>query len=480
MNYKLIIQILGKLFMLEAVFMLPALLVSVIYNGTDKRAFFITIMVLFILGGMMHLVKPEKKKMFAKDGLIIVSLAWIFLSVFGAFPFVISGAIPNFADAFFECVSGFTTTGSTILSEIESLPKGVLFWRSFTHWVGGMGILVFSLLLLPSMSGQTQHLMRAESAGPTISKLVPKIKETSKILYSVYVLLTIVLVMVLLLAGMPLYDALVNALGTAGTGGFSNWNNGIAHYDSIAIDFILSIGMLVFSVSFSIYFMLIKKKFKEVLQSEELRFFFIIVGGATIIIAFNIWDMYGSLLQGFRHALFQVSSIISTSGFATTDFNQWPMLSKSVLLILMLLGGCAGSTAGGMKIIRMLILLKAGKKATKQIIHPRSVLPLQLDGKSVSVNYVMNIAVFLSTYVILMGIVILLISFDNFDFETTFTAALTTISNVGPGFGMVGPMGNFSQFSNFSKVVFSFAMLAGRLEFYPLLALLSKDTWKSN
>lgn len=480
MNFKLVIQILGKLFILEAVLMLPALLVSILYRGTDIKAFLLTIAILLAAGGLMSLVKPDKKKMFARDGMVIVSLAWICLSVFGALPFVFSGAVPSFIDAFFECVSGFTTTGSSILPSVEALPKGLVFWRSFTHWFGGMGILVFSLLLLPSMSGQTQHLMRAESAGPTINKLVPKIKETSRILYSIYIVLTVVCVLALLLAGMPLYDALINAFGTAGTGGFSNWNNSIAHYDSVAVDLILSVGMLVFSVSFSVYFMLIKKKFKEVLKSEELRFFLLMVTGATVIIAFNIWHMYGSLFQAFRHSFFQVSTIVSTSGFATTDFNQWPMLSKVILMVLMFFGGCAGSTAGGLKQIRGLILIKAGKRATKQALHPRSILPLRIDGKSVDTSHVMDIAVFAFSYITIMGIAVFLVSLDNFDFETTFTAVLATVSNIGPGFGMVGPTGNFSQFSDFSKLVLSFCMLAGRLEIYPLLVLFSRNTWKRN
>lgn len=480
MNYKLIIQILGKLFVLEAALMLPALLVSIIYKGNDMKAFLLTIAILFIGGGLMSLVKPEKKKMFARDGLVIVSLAWIFLSVFGALPFVFSGAIPSFIDAFFECVSGFTTTGSSILTEVESLPKGVIFWRSFTHWFGGMGILVFSLLLLPSMSGQTQHLMRAESAGPVINKLVPKIKETSRILYSIYIVLTLACVAALLFTGMPLYDALINAFGTAGTGGFSNWNNSIAHYDNVAVDLILSVGMLVFSVSFSVYFMLLKKKFKEVLKSDELRFFLIMVTGATVIIAFNIRGMYGSLFEAFRYSFFQVATVVSTTGFATTDFNQWPQLSKTILMLLMFVGGCAGSTAGGLKQIRALILLKAGKRATKQAVHPRSILPLRIDGKNVDTSHVMDIGVFASTYLVIMIIAVLLVSFDNFDFETTFTAVLATISNIGPGLGVVGPTGNFSQFSDLSKIVLSFCMLAGRLEFYPLLVLFSRDTWKKN
>ena len=478
MNIKLITQILGKLFVLEAIFMLPAWFVSIIYQGIDRDAFVLTIGLLLIVGSGMSLVKPKKTKMFAKDGMIIVSLAWIFLSVFGALPFVFSGAIPRFIDAFFETVSGFTTTGSSILTEIESLPKGILFWRSFTHWFGGMGVLVFSILLLPSMSGQTQHLMRAESAGPIINKLVPKIKETSKILYTMYIALTAICTIALLLTGMPLYDSLINALGTAGTGGFSNWNNSIAHYNSVAVDVILSIGMLVFSVSFSIYFMLLKRKFKEVWKSEELRFFVIMVTSATVIIAFNIKDMYGSLGQAFRYSFFQVSTIVSTTGYATTDFNQWPMLSKTILLILMFFGGCAGSTAGGLKQIRGLILLKAGRRATKQALHPRSVLPVRVDGKSVESSYVRDIAVFAFIYVAIMGIALLLISFDNFDFETSFTAVLATMSNIGPGLGIVGPTGNFSQFSDFSKLVLSFCMLAGRLEIYPLLVIFQRDTWK--
>ena len=478
MNIKLITHILGKLFLLEAIFMLPALLVTLIYKGTDMMAFLLTIGILLVVGGLMGCIKPKKTKMFARDGMMIVSLAWIFLSVFGALPFVFSGAIPRFIDAFFETVSGFTTTGSSILTEIESLPKGILFWRSFTHWFGGMGVLVFSILLLPSMSGQTQHLMRAESAGPVINKLVPKIKETSRILYTMYIALTAVCAIALLLTGMPLYDSLINALGTAGTGGFSNWNNSIAHYNSVAVDMILSIGMLVFSVSFSVYFMLLKRKFKEVWKSEELRFFVIMVTSATVIIAFNIKDMYGSLGQAFRYSFFQVSTIVSTTGYATTDFNQWPMLSKTILLILMFFGGCAGSTAGGLKQIRGLILLKAGRRATKQALHPRSVLPVRVDGKSVESGYVRDIAVFAFIYVTIMGIALLLVSFDNFDFETSFTAVLATMSNIGPGLAIVGPTGNFSQFSDFSKLVLSFCMLAGRLEIYPLLVIFQRDTWK--
>lgn len=480
MNIKLIVQILGKLFMLEAVLMLPALLVSIICHGVDIYAFMLTIGILLVVGGMMSRVKPDKTKMFARDGMMIVSLAWILLSVFGALPFVFSGAIPRFIDAFFETVSGFTTTGSSILTEIESLPKGILFWRSFTHWFGGMGVLVFSILLLPSMSGQTQHLMRAESAGPVINKLVPKIKETSKILYSMYIVLTAVCAIALLLTGMPLYDALINAFGTAGTGGFSNWNNSIAHYDSVAVEMILSAGMLAFSVSFSVYFMLLKKKLKEVWESEELRFFVLMVLSSIVIIAFNIRDIYGSIGQAFRYSIFQVSTIVSTTGYATTDFNQWPMLSKTILLILMFFGGCAGSTAGGLKQIRGLILLRAGRRATKQAVHPRSVLPIRVDGKSVDDSYVRDIAVFAFIYIAIMGAAFLLVSFDNFDFETTFTAVLATMSNIGPGLGMVGPIGNFSQFSDFSKMVLSFCMLAGRLEIYPLLVIFHRDTWKRN
>ena len=353
-----------------------------------------------------------------------------------------------------------------------------LFWRSFTHWFGGMGILVFSLLLLPSMSGQTQHLMRAESAGPVISKLVPKIKETSKILYGIYIVLTLICALALSMTGMPLYDALINAFGTAGTGGFSNWNNSIAHYDSVAVDLILSVGMLIFAISFSVYFMLIKKKVREVFQSEELRFFLAMVTTATVIIAFDIWNMYGSLGQAFRHSFFQVSTIVSSTGFDTTDFNQWPMLSKAILLVLMFFGGCAGSTAGGLKQIRGLILMKAGKRAMKHANHPRAVLPVRIDGKTVDNNYVMDIAVFTFMYVLIMVGAMFLISFDNFDFETTFTAVLATVSNIGPGLGIVGPTGNFSQFSDFSKLVLCFCMLAGRLEIYPILILFQRETWR--
>lgn len=478
MNYKFVGKFLGKILMLESVFMVPPLVVSIIYKEIETMAFLISIVLLLVIGFLLSRLKPEKSKMFARDGMMIVSLAWLLLGFFGALPAYISGAIPNLIDAYFESISGFTTTGSSILREIESLPKGILFWRSLTHWFGGMGVLVFSLILLPSMSGQTQHLMRAESPGPAPSKLVPKIKESSKILYGIYTILTILCVIALICAGMPIFDAFIHAFGTAGTGGFSNKNTSIAYYNSYSIDMILSVFMILFGVNFTIYFLALKRNIKDIVKNDELKLYFIIVAISTIFITINIWKLCGDGLEAFRQAFFQVATIISTTGYATADFNLWPTLSKVILVILMFLGSCAGSTAGGFKQIRLLILMKATKRNVNKMNHPRSVIPIRAEGKVVDNDQVMNIGIFTFVYIGFIAFAILLISFDNFDIETTFTAVLATVSNIGPGLGQVGPMGNFADFSDFSKLVLSLCMVAGRLEIFPILILFFRSTWK--
>ena len=478
MNYKLVTRMLGHILMIEAAIMLPALIISVIYKEGDWKGFVITMLILFVVGGIMSLVKKPDKKMLVRDGIMIVGLAWILLTAFGALPFWIDGAIPNYVDAFFETMSGFTTTGATILTDVEALPKGLLFWRSLTHWFGGMGFLVFSILLMSSMDGQIQYLMRAESTGPTTSKLVPKIKDTTRILYTIYIVLTVLCVIALVIAKMPLYDALLHAFGTLGTGGFGIKNSGVAYYNSAAIDIILSIFMLVAGVNFTLYFLLLKKRVKDVWKNEELRMYVIMVTAAVVIIAINIKSMYGSWGEAFRHSLFQVSSIITTTGFSTTDFNLWPMLSKIVLVVLMLVGGCAGSTAGGIKQIRVLVMGKMFGSSSKQLLNPRAMVPVKMDGKVLEKNLLINIATFIGSYFLLMFAALLLVSFDNFDFETTVTAVIATISNIGPGLGKVGPMGNFSEFSNFSKIILSVCMLLGRLEIFPVIALFRFDSWK--
>lgn len=478
MNYKLVIHILGKVLLLEAVLMIPSLIVAFIYGEGDALSFIISIGILLAVGFLLSLIKSDNKKMYARDGVMIVALAWVLLALFGGLPFYINGAIPSFVDCFFETVSGFTTTGSSILTDVEIIPKGLLFWRSFTHWFGGMGILVFFVTLLPAMNGRTQHILRAESPGPNPGKLVPRIKETSIILYSIYFVLTVICTICLLLAGMPLYDSIVHALGTAGTGGFGIKNNSVAYYNSSTIDIILSVFMVVFGVNFTIYFYAIKRNFAEVKRSSEIKLFLIMVTAATLIITLNIRGKYGSLWESFYQSFFQVTSIISTTGYSTTDFNLWPTLSKTILIALMFTGSCAGSTAGGIKQIRIYIMLKDISRSIKKVIHPRSVLPIKADRKVVDDEQVSGIGTFTFAYFLTMGIAVILVSIDNYDFETTFTAVLTAISNVGPGFGLAGPLGNFAFFSDFSKIILSLCMLIGRLEIFPILILLNANAWK--
>lgn len=478
MNYKLVLHILGKVLLLEAVLMVPSLMVAFIYGEGDAPAFIMTIGLLLVVGFLLSIIKSVNKKMYARDGVMIVALAWVLLALFGGLPFYINGAIPSFVDCFFETVSGFTTTGSSILTDVEIIPKGLLFWRSFTHWFGGMGILVFFVSLLPAMNGRTQHILRAESPGPNPGKLVPRIKETSIILYSIYFALTILCTLCLLLAGMPLYDSIVHALGTAGTGGFGIKNNSIAYYNSSTINIILSVFMIIFGVNFTIYFYVIRRNFIEVKKSSEIKLFLLMVGVATLLITLNIRGMYGSMWESFYQSFFQVTSIISTTGYSTTDFNLWPTFSKTILIGLMFTGSCAGSTAGGLKQIRIYIMLKDINRSIKKVIHPRSVLPIKADHKVVEDVQVSNIGTFTFAYFLIMAIAVILVSVDNNDFETTFTAVLTAISNVGPGFGLAGPLGNFAFFSDFSKIILSLCMLIGRLEIFPILILLNINAWK--
>ena len=481
MNYKLVFRLLGRLLLTEAALMLPSLGVSLIYGQGDTLAFLCAIAITAVVGALLSfLLKPEREDLTARDGMAVAGLSWVILSFFGALPFVLSGAIPHMVDAYFEAVSGFTTTGSTILTEIEHLPKGVLFWRSFTHWIGGMGVLVFTLAVLPRLSGRTSHLARAESPGPTFSKLLPKMSDTAKMLYLLYFALTAIEAVCLLLAGMNLYDALIHALSTAGTGGFSNYNASVGAFHSPLIEWIIGIFMMLFGINFAIYFHMLRREKEPILQNEELWTYLAIVAGATLLITLNILPRYDGFFEALRNAFFQVTSIVSTTGFGSADFNVWPLFSKTLLLLLLCLGACAGSTAGGFKLSRVLLLGKSAYRDLEHTIQPRKVAVVRLEGKAVQESTLAQVGVYLSLWVVLAVLGTLLLSLGQTDFVTAFTAVLTTLSNVGPGLNGVGPTENFAFFSPAAKLLLSFMMLAGRLEIYPILLLFAPHVWRKN
>lgn len=477
MNYRMIGYLLGTILMIEAALLILPASVALGY-GEDIIPFLITIGILVVISLPNIIFKPKNKRIFARDGFITVAAGWILLSAFGALPFVISGSIPSYIDAFFETVSGLTTTGATILEEIESLPRGILFWRSLTHWIGGMGVLVFMLAILPSANGETMHLMRAEVPGPTKGKLVPKMRQSSLILYGIYVALTAIMVVSLLICGLPLYDSVVTAFGTAGTGGFSVLNASIAGYNNPAAEWVIAIFMLLFGINFNLFFFVMIGKIKDVLKSEELRTYLIICGVATAAIAVNTYHVFKNIPDCLRSAFFQVTSIMSTTGFATADFNLWPQLSRSIIVILMFVGACAGSTAGGLKISRVLILIKSIIYEMRRMLRPNSVNVVRLDGEVVSNDTVHSATRYFVVYISILLSAFLLISVDGFSFETNFTAVITCLNNVGPGLDVIGPVGNFSGFSVFSKIILSITMLIGRLEIMPMIILFSPFAWK--
>ena len=481
MNYKLVFRLLGRLLLTEAGLMLPSLGVSLIYRQGDTPAFLEAIAITAAVGALLgFLLKPGRGDLTARDGMAVAGLSWVILSFFGSLPFVFSGAIPHVVDAYFEAVSGFTTTGSTILTEIEHLPKGVLFWRSFTHWIGGMGVLVFTLAVLPRLSGRTSHLARAESPGPTFSKLLPKMGDTAKILYLLYFVLSITETVCLLFAGMNLYDALIHTFGTAGTGGFSNYNASVGAFRNPLIEWIIGVFMMLFGINFAIYFHLMRKEKEPILQSEEMWTYLGIVAAATALITLSILPRYNGFFEALRYAFFQVTSIISTTGFGTADFDVWPLFSRALLLLLMCMGACAGSTAGGIKTSRVLLLGKSAYRDLEHTIQPRKVAVVRLEGKTVQESTLSQVGVYLALWVVLAVLGTLLISLEAADFVTAFTAVLTTLSNVGPGLGGVGPTSNFAFFSPPAKLLLSFMMLAGRLEIYPVLLLFSPHVWRKN
>ena len=478
MNNKMIVYIIAKMLGVEgAVLLIPAF-VAFLYGESDAIQFLIVSAVLGAIFFIFGRKRPENKVIYAKEGLVIVGLAWILWSLFGALPFVLTGSIPSYVDAFFETVSGFTTTGSTILTDIEALPKGVAFWRSLTHWIGGMGVLVFVMMLTSLDDEHSMHLMRAEVPGPEADKLVPKARATARILYLMYFVLTAAEVVFLMFGGMSFYDALLHSFSTAGTGGFSNRNASVAYYDSAYIDGVITVFMILFGVNFNLYFLIRLKNWKDALKNEELHAYLGIIAGAVAIVTVNILGIYGNIVHAFRYASFQVASVITTTGFCTADFNLWPELSKVVLLGIMVIGACAGSTGGGITVSRFLILVKSIKQEVRRMLHPKAVTIVKINGKRVGNDTIRSVYIYFISYILVMMVSILLVSINNFDFATTFSSVLTTLNNVGPGISMVGPVENFHMFSPLSKLVFCMDMLLGRLEIFPYLLLMSPEVWR--
>ncbi len=481
MNYKMIGKFIGQILALEALFMVPAMLIGV-YFGEAKAvwSFAVTIVLTFLTGMGLYLSGRGSSSVFrAKEGLVCVGLSWIVMSLLGCLPFYLSGEIPTYIDAFFEIVSGFTTTGASILVDVEELSNSMLYWRSFSHWVGGMGVLVFLLAFMPSREegGFTTHLLKAESPGPNVGKLVPKMKDTASILYILYCILTVLDILFLLAGGLDLLSAVCIAFGTAGTGGFGVKADSIAGY-SPYIQNVCTVFMLLFGVNFSCYYLLTLRKFKDVFKDEELRTYVGIVVGSIALIVWNLRGYYDTLAETVRHAAFQVASIMTTTGFATTDFDLWPNFSKGLLLMLMIVGTCAGSTGGGFKVGRMLLVIKSARRSIQQVVSPRKVQVVRSNGNKISEKVIASTNAYLAAYVMIIIGSFLLVSLDGFSITTNLSAVLACFNNIGPGFEMVGATGNYSAFSVFSKLVLIWDMLAGRLEIFPILILFSKNTWR--
>lgn len=476
MNFRMIKYFLGWILVFETMFLLIPLVTAVIYGEHCFFAILLSMAVCLAAGGLLIWKKPKNTELYSREGFVIVSMSWIVLSLFGCLPFVFSGAIPSFTDALFETVSGFTTTGASILAEVERLPKAMLIWRSFTHWVGGMGVLVFIMAFIPLSGGQNIHIMKAESPGPSVSKLVPRVKTTALILYSIYFVLTLIEFVLLLFGDMSVFDALNTALSTAGTGGFGIKNDSIASY-SPYIQIVVTVFMIMFGINFSSYYFILTGRIKEAFN-KEIRVYFGIIFFAIAIITFNLRDFYDTFGDTFRNVSFTVASIISTTGYSTVDFDLWPQLSKTIIVLLMLTGSCAGSTSGGIKITRIIILFKGLAKELEVMIHPKQLKKITMDSKPIEHEVVRSVNSYLVCYVLLFMASAAVISIDGHDLITNFTAVSAAINNVGPGLEAVGPSRNFGFFSTPSKLVLIFDMLAGRLELFPMLLLFSKATWR--
>ncbi len=480
MNYSMITYIIGWILSVEAALMVPSVIVSIIYGEKSVWALAATILICLTIGLPLIKKQPTNKVLYAREGGVIVALSWIVMSFMGSLPFYFSREIPSLVDAVFETVSGFTTTGASILSNPEGMSKGLMFWRCFTHWVGGMGVLVFLLCLLPMTGGGSHmNLMKAESPGPSVGKLVPKVQSTAKLLYGLYFMLSLLMLALLLLGGMPLFDSLCTTFGTAGTGGFGIKNDSFTSY-APHLQVIVTIFMILFGINFNVYFLIYMKKTKDALKCEEARWYLGIIVVSILIITGFIWTegCYSTLSESFRHALFQVGSIITTTGFATTDFNLWPAIPKTILVMLMFCGACAGSTGGGMKVSRIMILFRTMLREFTWSRRPNQIKRIYFEGRPLDNELVRSVSVFLATYAFIFAGSVFLISIDNFDLTTNFTAVAATFNNIGPGLELVGPTQNFGIYSDFSKLVLIFDMLAGRLELYPMLLLFSRDTWR--
>mgnify|MGYP002521993426 FL=1 len=478
MNYSVVIYILGWIMEIEAAFLALPGIVSAIYGEKGGFAFLWVALGSAVAGSAIILRKPKNMRFYLREGFVTVALSWILMSVIGCLPFVINGDIPHFADALFEMISGFTTTGATVVSDVEGLTKGSLFWRSFSHWIGGMGVLVFLLAIVPMAGGSHMNLMKAESPGPSVGKLVPKVRQTAKYLYIIYFALTVIEVIFLLFGRMNLFDALTTAFGTAGTGGFAIWNDGFVSVSPYN-QWVVTIFMLLFGVNFGFYFLILTGKLRDALKFEEVRIYFIIVIASAIFIFINLrnFALYAPA-DGVRHAFFQVASIITTTGFASTNFDLWPETSRTILVILMFVGACAGSTGGGIKVSRFIIAIKSFIKEIISYLHPRSVKKIKVEGKPLEHETLRATNVYFMTYMVIFAVSVLLVSIENKDLVTNFTAVAATFNNIGPGLSMVGPMENFGHFTDFTKYILMFDMLAGRLEIFPMLLLFCPAVWK--
>lgn len=480
MNYRMISSILGLVCVVEGILMLPACLVGFIYGESEHAFIYLTIAgICMLLGLLFRIPKPKNRTFYAREGFIAVSLSWIIISILGALPFYFSRDIPSYTDALFEIISGFTTTGSSILTNVEALSLCNLFWRSFSHWIGGMGVLVFILAVLPMSGGSTMNLMKAESPGPTVGKLVPRMQHTAFLLYAIYFALTIIQIVLLLLGGMPLFDSLCHAFGTTGTGGFGIKNDSIAGY-SAYLQNVITVFMFLSGVNFTFYYYILIRKFKSAFGLEEVRWYFFLYAGAVLLISVNMASSGSAFLQSLQQAAFQVASVITTTGFATTDYNLWPQFSRMIMLGMMFIGACAGSTGGGIKVSRITLYVKQVKKELLQQIHPRQIYVIKTDDKAIDSATLRSCNVYLVAYILIYAISVLLLSLDGFDFTTNFTAVAATLNNIGPGLDMVGPTGNFSAFSDFSKYILMFDMLAGRLEIIPMLLLFHPAAWRKH
>ncbi|MCR5031728.1 MAG: TrkH family potassium uptake protein [Lachnospiraceae bacterium] len=476
MNYRVVFYVIGLVLQVEGLFLALPLIVSLIYQENSWYFYLLPAIACFVIGWLLSRRKPTHETLYPRDGFITVALSWLVLSAAGAVPFVLTGDIPHYIDALFETISGFTTTGSSILTDVEALSKSGLFWRSFTHWVGGMGVVVFIMALLPMVGASTMNLMKAESPGPSVERLVPHVKDTASLLYTIYIGMTAVEIICLLLSGMSLFESLTLTFGTVGTGGFGVLNSSIGSYSTLQ-QYIIAVFMILSGINYSCYFLLFSKKIKDALKMQEVHWYLGIIAISVIAITINIRSIAPNLPTAFRDALFQVGSIITTTGYSTADFGKWPAFSQTILVILMFIGACAGSTGGGIKVSRIMILGKTIRKELATIVHPRVIKKIRMDDHIIAHETTRSTNVYIAVYSIILFLSVLLISVDEFDFTTNFTAVVATLNNIGPGLNMIGPAGNFSQFSYFSKIILMFDMLAGRLELFPMLVLFAPSCW---